>query len=208
MGNVTRGIRHSSLCVWLWFWDCQPVTWLTMMFITYWNVFFCLFGFFVLFLAESWHRGTERAWRAERKPSPTDIWEETTSTHSEKCCPHYKAYCSGGTGPVCQWHACFLWPILPGVLTAGRVVSFICISDFFFFYVFSYTFVLSVNEQCLNWVVYKAMGVKRDEISAAALEYFDNQVLLSKQSVRLIVASSAGEISNPRGFLKWRYHCC
>lgn len=73
----------------------------------------------VVFPAESRHRGTERARGAESEPSPADIWEETASAHSEECCPHYKAHSSGHSSPVGQWHTCFLWPILLGVLTAG-----------------------------------------------------------------------------------------
>lgn len=78
----------------------------------------------VVFPAESRHRGTERARGAKSEPSPTDIWEETASSHSEECCPHYKAHSSGHSSPVGQWHTCFLWPVLLGVLTSGRVVSF------------------------------------------------------------------------------------
>lgn len=162
----------------------------------------CVFVCF--YQAESRHRGSERAWRAERKPSPTDIWEETTSAHSEECCPHYKAHSSGRTGTVCQWHTCFLRPILPGVLTAGRVVSlytdFVFFFNFFLLYLllpsfydlFSYTFVSSAHKHGGFFFVYKACAY--------------NTSNWIKHTVHSLNYSAAGaEMFHPPGLARWCY---
>lgn len=79
--------------------------------------------------AEIWQRRTERAWGAESQPSSSAFWQKAASTHSEECSPHYQACDNGHASPVGQWHTCFLWPLLFGVLSAGWVVSITPVSE-------------------------------------------------------------------------------
>lgn len=189
-------------------WDCQIVTVFVVMFSINLSLFFS---------AESWHRGAERARRAKRESSATGVWEETTTTHTEECCPHHKAHCSGCTSPVCQWNTCLLWPILPGVLSAGRVVSlsskFLLTSTFAFSWCIMLHILVSANEPCFILVVDNYNGGEKEldsccsngALCGSLLSHFCYWI---KHTFSLLLLPSSKKISHPPGVARPRYCSC